>query len=301
MVPQHVQFLLKTNHVIVFVMYILFDIGGTKMRVVAASREKFLGEPTVVSTPKDFNEGMETLKRIIDNLVSEFTANNGIVVAIVGGIAGPLNQEQTMLVKSPNLSGWVGHDIKNTLHEVYNAPVTLENDAALVGLGEAHFGAGRGKSIVAYLTVSTGVGGARIVDGEIDRASLGFEPGHQIIDPDNSLCPTCEGNDLEAYVSGTAVEKRFGIKPYEIHDATVWDELAKFLAYGLNNTIVHWSPDIVVIGGSMMNEVGIPIPAVRKHLAEILKIFPNIPLIEKAELADFGGLYGSLAFARTHY
>lgn len=282
-------------------MYILFDIGGTKMRVVAADREKFLGEPVVVSTPKDFSEGLETLKRIIDNLALGLAADGRAVTAIVGGIAGPLNAEQTMLVKSPNLADWVNRDIKNTLHDAYKVPVNLENDAALVGLGEAHFGAGRGKSIVAYLTISTGVGGARIIDGKIDRASFGFEPGHQIIDPDNSLCPTCEGNDLEAYVSGTAIEKRYGMKPYEIHDDAIWDELAKFLAYGLNNTIVHWSPDVVVLGGSMMKEIGIPVPAVRKYLAEILKIFPTPPVIEKAELGDFGGLYGSLAFARTHY
>lgn len=282
-------------------MYILFDIGGTKMRVVAADHEKFLADPVIVSTPKDFTEGIDTLKRIIDNLAQELAAQKREVTAIVGGIAGPLNQEQTTLVNSPNLSGWIGHDIKNTLREAYRVPVELENDAALVGLGEAHFGAGRGKSIVAYLTISTGVGGARIVDGKIDRTSLGFEPGHQIIDPDNSLCPTCEGNDLEAYISGTAIEKRFGMKPYEIHNDATWDELAKFLAYGLNNTIVHWSPDIVILGGSMMKEVGIPVPAVRTHLAEIMKIFPNIPEIEKATLADFGGLYGALALARMHY
>ncbi|MBI5798768.1 MAG: ROK family protein [Candidatus Yonathbacteria bacterium] len=282
-------------------MFILFDIGGTKMRVVAADYEKLLGDPVVVSTPKDFNEGMDTLKRIIDNVSGEFVAEGRAVTAIVGGIAGPIDADKTMLVSSPNLSGWVGRDIKNILHDTYKVPVNLENDSALVGLGEAHFGAGRGKSIVAYLTISTGVGGVRIIDGKIDRASLGFEPGHQIIDPDNSLCPTCEGNDLEAYVSGTSIEKRFGVKPYEIHDDSIWDELAKFLAYGVHNTIMYWSPDIVVLGGSMMKEVGIPIDAVRKYLAEILKIFPRAPLIEKAELADFGGLYGSLAYARMHF
>lgn len=277
-------------------MYILFDIGGTKMRVVSANREKFLAEPIVVNTPQDFNEGVETLKRIVGNL-----SHGEKIEAIVGGIAGPLDAEKTMLVKSPNLSGWVGHDIKKALAEAFAVPVSLANDTALVGLGEANFGAGRGKSIVVYMTISTGVGGVRIVDGAIDKNVLGFEPGHQIIDPDNSLCPECAGNDLEAYVSGTAVEKRFGVKPYDIHDDAVWDELAKFLAYGLHNTILHWSPDIIVLGGSMMKEIGIPLPAIRKHLDEILKIFPTPPQIEKAELQDFGGLYGALFFARTHY
>jgi len=282
-------------------MYILFDIGGTKMRVVAADREKFLKEPVVVSTPKDFNEGLDTLKRIIDNLARDLAGDDRAVTAIVGGIAGPLDADQTTLVRSPNLSDWVGHNLREALHMAYKVPVELKNDAALVGLGEAHFGAGRGKSIVAYLTVSTGVGGVRIIDGKIDRSSIGFEPGHQIIDLDKTLCPACDGNDLEAYVSGTSIEKRFGVKPYEIHDNAVWDELAKLLAYGLNNTIVHWSPDVVVLGGSMMREIGIPVPAVRKYLAEILKIFPVLPEIKKAELDDFGGLYGSLAYARTHY
>ncbi|OHA84068.1 MAG: hypothetical protein A2937_02640 [Candidatus Yonathbacteria bacterium RIFCSPLOWO2_01_FULL_47_33b] len=277
-------------------MYILFDIGGTKMRVVAANRDKFIGEPVVVSTPKDFEEGLATLKRIIDNLEHEAP-----VTAIVGGIAGPLDKENTMLVRSPNLGGWVGHDIKNALREVYKAPIVLENDAALVGLGEAHFGAGRGNNIVAYITVSTGVGGARIIDGTIDETAVGFEPGHQIIDPDNTLCPECDGNDLEAYVSGTAIEKRYGMKPFEIHDPAVWDKLALYLAYGLNNTIVHWSPDVIVLGGSMMKDIGIPVPLVKKHLEDIMKIFPTLPAIEKAELGDFGGLYGALAYARRHY
>src|SRR3989344_2431253 len=248
-------------------MYILFDIGGTKMRVVSADRKKFLAEPVIVNTPKDFGEGIETLKNIISNL-----SQGAPIEAIVGGVAG-----------------------------TFNVPVSIENDAALVGLGEANYGAGRDHNIVVYLTISTGVGGVRIVNGTIDESALGFEPGHQIIDPDNTLCPTCEGNDLEAYVSGTAIEKRFGKKPYEIHDDTVWDELAKYLAYGLANTTVHWSPNIIVLGGSMMKEVGIPVPAVKKHLTEILKIFPKIPEIKKAELADFGGLYGALSYARLKY
>ncbi len=277
-------------------MYVLFDIGGTKMRVVSADRKKFLGEPIVVNTPKNFNEGMDTLKNIIGKLSS-----GSPIEAIVGGIAGPLNQEKSALEASPNLEGWKGQNIKNVLAEAFHAPVSLENDSALVGLGEANYGAGRDKSIVVYLTISTGVGGVRIVDGNIDKNAQGFEPGHQIIDPDNTLCPSCEGNDLESYVSGTAVEKRFGKKPFEIHDDAVWDELAKFLAYGLNNTIMHWSPEIIILGGSMMKEVGIPISAVQKHLTNILKIFPKIPEIKKADLGDFGGLYGALSYARTHY
>ena len=63
----------------------------------------------------------------------------------------------------------------------------LANDSDLDGLGEATVGAGKGFNIVAYITVSTGIGGVRIVGGKIDVSTYGFEPGHQIIDADGSI------------------------------------------------------------------------------------------------------------------
>ena len=41
--------------------------------------------------------------------------------------------------------------------------------AALAGLGEARFGAGRGASPLIYLTVSTGIGGAILLDGRLEQ------------------------------------------------------------------------------------------------------------------------------------
>ena len=87
----------------------------------------------------------------------------------------------------------------------------------------------------------------RFVNGEIDKNRFGFEPGHQIIDIENN-----NPKSLEDLVSGTALEKRTGQKPYEVTDPKIWDELAHQLSYGLYNTILHWSPDAVVLGGPMM-------------------------------------------------
>ncbi|OHA81498.1 MAG: hypothetical protein A2675_03450 [Candidatus Yonathbacteria bacterium RIFCSPHIGHO2_01_FULL_51_10] len=136
------------------------------------------------------------------------------------------------------------------------------------------------------------------MNGVIDESTRGFEPGRQTIDPDNTLCPTCPGNTFEDYVSGTGVEKRFGKKPAEITDTAVWDELAKFLAYGVNTTVAYWSPDVVVLGGSMMREVGIPVDRVQEHLKEIFHITADMPNVVKATLGDLGGLYGALAYAQ---
>lgn len=271
-------------------MYILFDIGGTKIRVAAKDDTDSFSVPRIEPTPQNFEEGMAIIVQHASAL-----AGGEPIEGVVGGVAGTIDSINGTVLNKRHLPGWEGKPLQKHLSEALGAPVVIENDAAMVGLGEAVYGAGRGFSIVAYLTISTGVGGARIVDGAIDENARGFEPGRMIIDPDNTLCPECPGNELEDYVSGTAVEKRFGKKPYEITDPAVWDELAKFLAYGINTTIAYWSPDIVVLGGSMMRDVGIHIEDVEKHLKNIFKITTTFPPIRKAELGDVGGLYGALA------
>lgn len=272
-------------------MYILFDIGGTKMRIAFSADGKGFDEPKVIPTPKEFDKGIEEFKKAAREL-----SGGERIRAAAGGIAGPLDREKTKLVRSPHVSGWVGKPLREELRKILNAPVYLENDAAMAGLGEAAYGEGKGKRIVVYMTVSTGVGGVRIVDGEIDKSAMGFEPGHQIIDADGTLCPECKSvpGYLERYVSGTALEMRYRKKAYEIEDPDVWDEAARFLAYGLNNTIVHWSPDVVILGGSVSGRI--PLDKVRVYLADILKIFPEPPLITRAVLGDFVGLYGALQF-----
>lgn len=263
------------------------------MRLAVSRDGENFDEPKIVATPKDFDSGMALFKKIADELTG-----GEKIQASAGGIAGPLDREKTKLVNSPNISSWINKPLKKTLQKMTSAPVFLENDADMVGLGEAVYGAGRGEKIVAYVTISTGVGGTRIVNGKIDQHTHGFEPGHQIIDPAGTLCFVCgTPGHLEGYISGAALEKRYHKKPYEITDPEVWEQEAKWLAYGLNNTIVHWSPDIVVLGGSMITkESGISIKRVRHHLKKILSIFPETPRLSIAELGDVGGLYGALAF-----
>jgi len=276
-------------------MHLLFDIGGTKMRLAISRDLESFEDPLILDTPDSYEEG---IKLLIDSARKLSGGEN--IKSAAGGVAGPLNKEKTKLVGGPNLGDWVGKTIAQDISLGVGAPVYLNNDTALVGLGEAHAGAGGGFSVVAYITVSTGVGGVRVVDGVIDEASIGFEPGHQIIDADKTLCPECEGNDLESLISGTAIEKRFGKKPYEIKDEKLWEEtLPEFLAYGLNNTVMHWSPDVIVLGGSMVvGDPAISVPATEKYLKDIVKIIPKIPEIKSAQLGDLGGLHGAVRYLK---
>lgn len=272
-------------------MYILFDIGGTKMRIARSRDGKTFDEPLRFDTPATYDEGLILLSDTIRTLSS-----GERIEAIAGGIAGTLNATRTHLVHATHLNAWVGKPLHETLVREFATSVYIENDSAVVGLGEAQYGAGQGGGIVAYITVSTGVGGARIVDGRLDAAGYSFEPGDQIIMRDEKGAPV----SVEEMISGTALERRFGKKPYEVRDSAVWDELADALACALHNTIVHWTPSVVVLGGPMViGEPAIPIERVRRRLADYLRVYPTLPEVKQATLEDIGGIYGACALLQS--
>ena len=266
-------------------MFILFDIGKTKTRIAASNDLSAFDQPVIFDTPKNYEAAIEliTLKAIE-------VAKGDAINLIGGGVAGPLTKDKQSLAEDINFPGWGGKPICGDLWTHLGANVYLENDAALCGLGEAEYGSGRNAKIVAYITISTGVGGVRIVDKQVDVTAMGFEPGWQVISAD--------GKYAQDLLSGAAVEKQLGKKPYEITSLEFWDEKAKVLAYFLNNITVMWSPDVIVVGGSMMKEVGISVPMTEKYLKDILKIFPLPPILRKAALGDIGGIYGAMEFLK---
>jgi predicted NBD/HSP70 family sugar kinase len=237
----------------------------------------------IVDTPQEYEGGLDMLRTTVRDL-----AGAERIDAVAVGIAGTLSQDKRGTSGTPDLH-WGGKSLAGDIESLLETKVHIENDVALVGLGEAVAGAGSGASIVVYLTVSTGVNGVRIVDGSIDRSAQGFEIGGQYMTTDESR------QTLEDMISGTAIQTRFGKKPREIEkDNPVWEVLAGVLAVGLHNTILHWSPNTVVLGGSMFNEVGISVPRVQERVQGMMKKFPVTPAIVHSSLGDIGGLHGGL-------
>jgi predicted NBD/HSP70 family sugar kinase len=271
--------------------YVLFDIGGTKTRVAVSEDLQGFGKVASFKTPNDFEEGVKLIHEHAMKLTSS------PVRAVAGGIRGTLNDDRTGIVYDSVLSDWIDQPLSAALEKRFGCGVHIENDAALAGLGEAHFGAGKGIEIIAYHTVSTGVGGVKIENGKIDDHNIGFEPGHQVLDIDKTILGEDIEPTLENLVSGTALELRMGVKPYDIaQDDAIWDQLALYLAHGLRNTILYWSPDAIVLGGSMI--VGDPrilLDDIIKHTNTVLGENIECPLIVDARLGDSGGLYGAMA------
>ena len=254
------------------------------MRVAVSPDGKKFNPPQIIKTPAQ--NGMKVFLSLIKSV-----AHGKKIKAVAGGLPGYFDKEQTKILGSaPNIKSWIKKPLAQEIKKIAKSPVYLENDADLVGLGEAVYGAGRGYSNVAYFTISTGVGGGKIINGKIDPGISRTEPGKQILDMKRNLT-------LENLISGRSIRKKYHKKPYEILDKKFWDAMAEILAVGVQNTIVHWSPDVVVIGGSMMKKIGIKIPRVEFYLKRVMKVSHvdlPFPKIKKAALGDFGGLYGAM-------
>lgn len=277
-------------------MYILFDIGGTKMRIAVSDGGRHLGQHKITPTPTDFKEGIETFAATVSELTQGAT-----IQGAAGGVAGMYDKEKGELLRALHLHGWEHKPLKESIEKVLGASVFIENDSALAGLGEALYGAGRGHRIVAYFTVSTGVGGVRIVDSRIDASVLGFEPGHHIIDFEGAVSPDVNPlGTLEDFISGSAFKRRFRVEPTESEEKAVWEELAEQLAVGLFNSVMFWSPEVIVLGGSMIvGHPAIDVYTTTLYLKKLLETFPYTPLVKKAELGDLGGLYGALTCLKS--
>ncbi len=275
-------------------MFLLFDIGGTNTRLALSENGKDFSDIIVYPTLQDFHGAMKEFTRRVKKLIKQKD-----VSAAAGGIAGTLDNESNFLLRSPNLKLWIRQPLKERLQDILGVPVFLANDADLVGLGEAVYGAGKGYKVVAYFTVSTGVGGARIVNKRIDKGVFSFEPGWQYVYGQGlNSCNRQMYDFLEFFVSGTALAKTYNRPAAAITDETIWRRVAQVLAYGLHNSIVHWSPDAVVLGGSVMRSI--KLDDIEYYLKEISSIYSNIPEIKLAELENYGGLYGALYFVKRN-
>lgn len=265
-------------------MIIIADIGGSKMRIAASDASDSFNEVITIDTPTDFDAGVAAFAGATRNIAHGRPISGGVI-----GIAGLLSANREKLLRSPHLRGWEGKDIANVFSQALGVLVRFENDVALGALGEAQSGAGVGASIVAYVAVGTGIGGARVVDGRIDRAAFGFEIGHQLLGID------ANAPEWEALVSGSGLAQKYGKPSSEITDPAVWNECADYFAHGLYNTILHWSPERVVLGGALFNSNAIPFERVQTTLRSIARALPEIPDIRLAALGDHSGLYGALA------
>lgn len=185
------------------------DLGGTKIYTALVNLDGQIIEEITIKTEAEKGEKvvLDNILKTIDKVLENVDRKE--VKAIGIGSPGPLDIEKGLIVYTPNLP-FKNFELVKPIKERYNIPTYLDNDANVATLSEFMFGAGKGSKNMVYVTVSTGVGGGAILNGNIYRGSTAnaLEIGHITVMKGGPRCGCGNTGCVEALASGTAIMKR---------------------------------------------------------------------------------------------
>lgn len=185
------------------------DLGGTNLRMGVIDSEGTVHFVAKRPTPEEAVPG--ELKSLISEMGDECKQelSFGRSISCVAFTApAPVSKEfDGVLTKLPNLPGLVGWDLRAALREIFELPVTIENDATAAGIGEHWVGASAGVNNFVCVTLGTGIGGGIFVYGEPVRGldGTGGEIGHICVEPAGHKCGCGSHGCIEQYASATAI------------------------------------------------------------------------------------------------
>lgn len=285
------------------------EAGGTKIVcMVGSGPDRVTAIETVPTTTPT-----ETLGRVAEFFTDIRAAGTDLAALGIASF-GPLDLDPTSLtyghVTTTPKPGWRGTNILGWLRDALDVPTSIDTDVNGAAYGEYLWGAGRGTSNVAYLTVGTGIGGGAVVAGRPLHGLVHPEMGHLSVvrhpaDRYPGRCPF-HGDCLEGLASGPALAERFGRAPEsleaelpEARELTAWyvAQLVCAITYVL-------SPERVVIGGGVLGMPGlleaIRLGAIRRLKGALpLKVLEGVGAgyVVAPELGKRSGVLGAIALA----
>ena len=311
---------------------ICLDVGGTKV-LGAIFNEKDEIIYRLKKRSKSSGEGSADVEKVIISVVEEMITESGIdrnkLNAIASCAPGVIDQDRGIVLFTPNLP-WRDYDMASSMRKKFGVPFYVGNDVNLGVLGEYHFGAGRGyKNIVGFF-VGTGMGGGLVLNGSLYTGNQfkAAEYGHMVLDPEGPLCNCGQRGCLEAFSSkqgmsayirqqaargretmmaeavqeGVFRSKKLK-KALEAGDKVAMeavDRACHWLAVAAGNMINIFSPDLVLLGGGVIEAVGDLF--LEKVLAEVdrycMPLIRSTVDIKIADLGDDSILYGDLAMIK---
>jgi glucokinase len=303
------------------------DVGGTKL---AAGVVRDDGE--VMAFARTATRVLEGPRAVLERLVAlgraaiaEAAVPEHLIEATGIGCGGPLDPVAGVVQGPPGLPGWDHVPIVDIVAEAFGRPAYLENDATAAVLGQYRYGPWTGVRHMVYVTVSTGVGGGMVLNGQLHRgaAGNGGELGHLVIDPDGRRCGCGQRGCLEAYASGSAIAVRArealaGGAPSALRSVgeptaedvaraaaagdpvavRVWDETTAALGLGLAVVINLVEPELVVLGGGVTRAGDMLLAPVRRvALARAMRPAAAAVRIVLSGHGDRVGVVGAAAVA----
>lgn len=296
------------------------DLGGTQIRAALVTPDLSVRCRRAVAT--DDEEGVEAVIDRICALAREVLADvaAGQLPAPVGiGISspGPLDPWRGVVVAPPNLAGWHDVPLVTRVETTLGLPAFLERDTNVAMMAEWRHGVARGAENAVYVTVSTGIGGGVIANGQplIGADGTAGEIGHLTVELDGPLCGDGMSGHAEAIGSGNAIARegrallergaapglaKLTANPSEVDAAMVaraadggdpacaavlsraWDAVGAMCA-GLVNVL---NPEVIVLGGS----IALQRPDLRRAVRAGIdrRAFPAPARRVRVELAEHG-------------
>lgn len=297
------------------------DIGGTKIAVgVVDDNGRVLARAQTPTDGREYLKGLEAIVRMLQ----ETAAAAGTTITGIGiGATGPVDPIRGEFGDVDFLPGWRGKKLVGDLTGSFSVSVAMENDGDAAALAEAGWGAGKNRTRLIYVTVGTGIGGGIILDGKLYRGVDGAHPevGHQVLDPSGPDCSCGFRGCWESLAAGPAMVAwmerhapagylhRQSITAKRICElAQKGDELAQqavehegyYLGLGLANLISLFTPDAIVLSGSVMKSAPLFMDRIREVIRRGCRFVPA----EKTELmlASLGDDTNLIGAARVwHY
>ena len=305
------------------------DIGGTKLATVVADTTgnilNKVRKPTLAEKGPEY--ALQLLFDMVHETIGLASLERTAISAIGVSCGGPLDTKTGIVYSPPNLPGWDALPLKAQLESEFQIPVTIENDANASALAEYRFGGGRGYNAVLYMTMSTGIGGGIVLDGQVYHGAndSAGEVGHQILLPDGPPCGCGKRGCLEALCSGPAIARRAqaavrneraaatalldlaggrieDVKSEHVLEAArrgddlalqLVEETGYYMGWGIANLVNILNPDIVLLGTIAIAAGDLLLNPIRKTVAEFAMTRPAEAV--KIAPAQLGEALGDLA------
>lgn len=312
--------------------HICLDIGGTK--ILGAILDEKDNITFKVKKKTRAEKGIEKIEERIVEVVGELIKESGTdkneIAAIAAGAPGVINELTCELIYAPNLP-WKNYDLKKVIEEKFDIPFYIGNDANLGMLGEWKYGIAAKKENVVGIFVGTGIGGGLIINNKLftgKRHDAG-ELGHMILNTEGPYCNCGQRGCFEAYASKVAITKEIRnqikrgrktvlkdlmdehsvIKSKALKSAIeakdsvameVMDNAIYYLAAGTGNLINIFSPDMVVLGGGVLESLGDYImPLLKRYVKRFAlpELLGGTEIVQSS-LGDDAIIYGALAIIK---
>ena len=247
--------------------------------------------------------------------VIEFFQKSKVDLAAIGiGSFGPVDINRNSstyghITSTPKV-GWQNFDLRGTIERALRVPVAFDTDVNGAILAEARWGAARDLDNAIYMTIGTGIGGGALVHGRVLHGLVHPEMGHLHIphdrarDPFPGICPY-HGDCLEGLASGPAMQARWKQPGSTLRpEHPGWDLEAHYLALGLMNLAVAFSPQRIIMGGGVMGQEHM-LEKLRAEFKKIMNGYIRHPdvndhvdlFIQAPALGSLSGILGALVLA----